>query len=154
MAWVGTSPSQTKAEAYSATPMRAETVTAAVALASARNATWPVTNALTTMNGAAMVIAASSFGTTICHRGMGARVRFASVRSSISLANAAVAMASTTSGAMEPASMPLNTMVSNSATEGADEDRTTSMATSTGSDASTVMIRSRHRPTIWPRVRR
>ena len=48
--------------------------------------------ALTAMSGAATVIAASSFGTTIFHRGMGERIRLARVRSSISLANAAAAI--------------------------------------------------------------
>ena len=70
------------------------------------------------MNGAAIVIVASSFGSAICQRGIGESVRFASVRSSISLPNAAAAIASTTSGAIEPASIALRIAVSNSVTDG------------------------------------
>ncbi len=92
------------------------------------------------MNGAAIVIAARSLGTAICHRGIGESVRLASVRSSISLANAAAAIASTTSGAIEPASIALRTTVSNSPTEGALSDRSISTAMITGIAASTVMI--------------
>ena len=69
------------------------------------------------MNGAAIVIVARSFGTAICQRGTGDSVRFASVRSSTSFPNAAAAIASTTSGAIEPASIALSTAVSNSRTE-------------------------------------
>ncbi len=100
------------------------------------------------------MIAASSFGTTICQRGIGASVRFASVRSSISFANAAVAIASTTSGEIEPASMPLNTTSSNSSTLGAEPTRNVIIVIAIGMAASAVMMRSRHLPVSWRRVRR
>ncbi len=58
-------------------------------------------------------MAAASFGTTIFQRGMGARVRFASVRSSISWANVTLAIETTISGAMEPANIALKTAASN-----------------------------------------
>ena len=106
------------------------------------------------MNGPAIVIAASSFGTTICQRGSGESVRFASVRSSTSLAKAAPAMASTTSGAMEPASIALRTTVSNSRTEGALRDASISTAMTTGRAASTVMTTIRQRPDSWRSVRK
>src|SRR6188474_576504 len=112
--------------------MTAETVTAMLAVVSPRNATQLVRNALTAVNGAAIVIVASSFGTAIFHRGMGESVRFASVRSSISFANAAAAIARTTSGAMEPASIALRIAFSNSRTDGALRDRSMTTAITTG----------------------
>jgi hypothetical protein len=121
---------------------------------SPRNATWLVRSALITMKGAAIVIVASSFGTAICHRGIGASVRFANVRSSISLANAAAAIASTTSGAIEPASIAPRMAVSNSLTDGASSERSIITAITTGIAARTVMIERRHRPVSWRSVRR
>src|SRR5687768_5388579 len=76
IACVETRPSHTNADAYSTTPTKAETVTATVAVVSARNATWLVRNALTSVNGAAIVMVARSFGTAIFHRGIGDSVRF------------------------------------------------------------------------------
>ena len=98
------------------------------------------------MNGVAIVMTASSFGIAICHRGTGANVRFASVRSSTSFPSAAAAIASTTSGAMEPASIPPNTTRSNSCTDGARLELTMMAAMITGSADRTVMMPSRHRP--------
>src|SRR5690349_2060787 len=106
------------------------------------------------MHGAAIVITASSFGTAIFQRAIGDKVRFASVRSSSSLPNAAAAIASTTSGAIEPASMPLSTTFSNSLTVGALFDRSMITEMITGIAASTVIIVRRHRPESWRSVRR
>jgi hypothetical protein len=104
------------------------------------------------MNGPAIVIAASSFGSTIFHRGIGASVRFASVRSSTSFENATAPIARTTSGAIAPASIPLSTIASNSATAGALLDRSSITVISTGIAASTVMMISRHLPESWRSV--
>ena len=77
-AWVLTRPSHTNAEAYSATPMMADTVTAMVAVGSARKAKWLVRRALTAVNGAAMVIVARSLGSSSSAFTIGLRARSAS----------------------------------------------------------------------------
>src|SRR5688572_19519511 len=118
IACVVASPSHMNAEEYSATPASDERTTASVALVSAMNATWLVRNELAAMNGVASVMIASSLGTTICQRGIGESVRLAMVRSSISLAKAAAAIASTIIGVMDPLSIALNTTCSNSTTVG------------------------------------
>src|SRR5688572_24493003 len=149
-----TSPSQTNADEYSATTTKDATVTAMVARVSAMNATWLVIKALTTVNGAAIVIVASSFGSAIFQRGIGDSVRFASVRSSSSLPNAAAAMASTTSGAIDPASIALRTEFSYSQTVSVLASRNINTVISTGIIASTVMMISRHLPDSWRSVNR
>ena len=106
------------------------------------------------MNGAATLTVASSFGTTICHRGIGARVRFASVRSSTSLPKATVAIARTTRGVIEPASIVLRTMSSNSSTDAPLGTSTRLSVRTMGINASTDMTSSRHRPESWLSVSR
>jgi hypothetical protein len=76
------------------------------------------------------------------------------VRSSTSFPKAAAAIASTTSGAMEPASMAPRMAVSKSRTDGASSERSMSTAMTTGIAASTVMTSRRQRPVSWRSVRR
>src|SRR5687768_7929610 len=98
------------------------------------------------MKGPAMLIVASSFGSAIFQRGTGDSVRFASVRSSTSLPNAAAAIASTTSGMIDPASMPLRTTISNSVTDMASLSVSGLTVASIGKVASTAMMASRCQP--------
>lgn len=72
------------------------------------------------------------------------------MRSSSSLANAGCAIASTTSGAIEPASIALRTAVSNSRTEGAPFSLTIASATMTGSVAAWGTLRDSVSLTITP----
>src|SRR5262245_50409374 len=154
MACVLTRPSHTNAAAYIATPATTAVVTANVAVVSPRNARYDVAAALAAMNGPAIVTVARNFGTAIFHRGTGEMVRLASVRSSTSLPNAAAAIASTTSGAIEPDSIALRTETSNWSTVGASGSLSIAAAMMTGSAASTNMITMRHLPESWRSVRR
>jgi hypothetical protein len=70
------------------------------------------------------------------------------------LAKATAAIARTTSGAIDPASIPPKTTTSNSSTEGASLDESAINAIRTGNEASTVRTRRRQRPESWRRVSR
>src|SRR5688572_28417084 len=98
------------------------------------------------MNGPAIDITARNLGSATCQRGTGERVRFASVRSSTSLPNDAAAIARTTSGAIDPASIVLRIAVSKSVTDGALAQLSIIVAMRTGMEARMVMIARRHRP--------